>query len=728
MFNPARRQVHRLATVLLPLLLPIAALAQSVTSLSVTPSKVFGGDPSVGTVRINQNAGAAGFTVNLSSTDASAKVPATVVVPAGKQSASFTVSTIPVSVDATSQISGSGGGGSASFPIRVLAPVPKSVAFSPNSIPGGVKCTGVLTLTQAAATNLSCRLTSDSNFAQVPASVTVLAGSKSAIFTVNTIRTPVAVTAKVTATLGSLAVTGSLPVLPVGLDISSPWAKFHGDAQNTGYSYNGVASPEWRAAIGSPILSSPAIGLDGTVYVGANNGYLYALKGTDGSVLWKYKTAGRVVSSPVVTKTGVVFVGSADKSVYAINGTNGTKLWSYKTGGAVTSSPCIGADGLLYVGSYDGYVYALSQATGTARWVFKTGGAVTSSPNLSSQGILFVGSNDNSLYAIDTITRAKLWSYATGGDVQSSPALAGGNVYFGSFDGRVYALKQSTGARVWSFQTDWTVYSSPCVDSSGTVYVGSDDGNVYSLNGATGSLNWSYLTDDCVGSSPALDLSGNVYVGSDDGNLYSLRAASGLLVQFATQTGAVESSPAIVLGAAIAGVNTFQGVLAKSAIGYPGYTYNPANGHWYKAVSVPAGISWTNAEKAAEAEGGHLATITSQAENEFVSNLCSAQNLWVFWSGSYFGPWLGGKAPVNRSNATDGWQWVTVEQWLFTKWRPGEPSNGGRNENCLQYARTPSEKAPYGWNDVKETGEPSNAGGGVYSYVIEIDGFRPRTP
>jgi outer membrane protein assembly factor BamB len=416
----------------------------------------------------------------------------------------------------------------------------------------------------------------------VPATVTIPAGSTLVNFSIATSRTPVVVNAKVTATKGSVVLTGTLPVLPIGLDLSSPWAKFHGDAANTGYSPNGVTSPDWSATIGSPVLSSPAIGLDGTIYVGANNGYLYALKGTDGSVLWKYKTGGRIASSPVVTKNGVVFVGSADKSVYAINGTNGAKLWSYKTGGAVTSTPCIGADGSLYVGSYDGYLYALAQTSGTKLWSFQTGGPVVSSPNISSIGILYVGSNDNCLYAIDTLSRTKLWSYTTGGDVQSSPALANGNVYFGSFDGNVYALSQTTGAKVWNFQTDWVVYSSPSVDSAGNVFVGSDDASIYSLNGATGALNWSYLTNDCVGSTPAIDLSGNLYVGSDDGNLYCLNAAGGSLIQAAPQNGAVESSPAITAGAAIAGVNSIQGVVVRSELNIAGLlttNWSTANGY-----------------------------------------------------------------------------------------------------------------------------------------------------
>ncbi len=47
----------------------------------------------------------------------------------------------------------------------------------------------------------------------------------------------------------------------------------------------------------------------------------------------------------------------------------------------------------------------------------------------------------------------------------------------------------------------------------------------------------------------------------------------------------------------------------------------PANGHWYEAVAVgPSGITWADAKTAAEAQGGYLASIASDAENLFVFN------------------------------------------------------------------------------------------------------------
>jgi len=54
---------------------------------------------------------------------------------------------------------------------------------------------------------------------------------------------------------------------------------------------------------------------------------------------------------------GVVYIGSEDGNVYALNARTGAKLWSYFTGFRVTSCPAV-ANGILYVGSDFDHVYA----------------------------------------------------------------------------------------------------------------------------------------------------------------------------------------------------------------------------------------------------------------------------------------------------------------------------------------------------------------------------------
>ena len=64
-------------------------------------------------------------------------------------------------------------------------------------------------------------------------------------------------------------------------------------------------------------------------------------------------------SSPAIGSDGTVYVGSADTKLYAINSKSGEKKWEFETGGAVTSSPAIGSDGTVYVGSVDKKLYAI---------------------------------------------------------------------------------------------------------------------------------------------------------------------------------------------------------------------------------------------------------------------------------------------------------------------------------------------------------------------------------
>ena len=75
-------------------------------------------------------------------------------------------------------------------------------------------------------------------------------------------------------------------------------------------------------------------------------------------------------SSPAIGADGTIYVGSDDNNLYAIN-PNGTQKWAFPTGMTIVSSPAIGADGTIYVGSYDNNLYAINQ-DGTQKWTFPT--------------------------------------------------------------------------------------------------------------------------------------------------------------------------------------------------------------------------------------------------------------------------------------------------------------------------------------------------------------------
>jgi hypothetical protein len=90
--------------------------------------------------------------------------------------------------------------------------------------------------------------------------------------------------------------------------------------------------------------------------------------------------------------------------------------------------------------------------------------------------------------------------------------------------------------------------------------------------------------------------------------------------------------------------------------------------HSYRVIA--RSLSWHEARADAESRGGHLATITSQAELDHVLALGILPD-----SGSY---WLGATDAASPGT----WTWVTGEPWDYTRWAPGEPNSVGV-ENCL---------------------------------------------
>ncbi|SFD85081.1 PQQ-like domain-containing protein [Thiohalospira halophila DSM 15071] len=146
---------------------------------------------------------------------------------------------------------------------------------------------------------------------------------------------------------------------------ASAWPAFGGDRQRSGRGWptpdaeGAKGNKNWVFEAGNWVDSSPAIGADGTVYVGSDDSKVYALDPGDSSEQWAYDTGDWIKSSPIIGVDDTVYVGSNNGNVYALDPNTGDKEWAYKTGDSVWSSPAIGADGTVYVGSYDTKVYAI---------------------------------------------------------------------------------------------------------------------------------------------------------------------------------------------------------------------------------------------------------------------------------------------------------------------------------------------------------------------------------
>jgi outer membrane protein assembly factor BamB len=237
----------------------------------------------------------------------------------------------------------------------------------------------------------------------------------------------------------------------------------------------------------NPTFSSPAV-VNGIVYFGAGE-HVWALNTSNGNIVWDYWVQlgqGLYFSCSPTVANGIVYIGNDNGNVYALNATEGTKIWSYPTGGFVMSCPAV-FGGIVYVGSYDNNLYALNATTGNKLWSYTTGGYINYSPAVA-EGVVYVPSHDGSLYALNSLTGNKLWSYSQYSYWVYSPAVSNGVIYFPA-GSAIYALNVY-GEKLWS--TNIVGGGESLAIAGGAIYFGSASGFLYALDALSGSILWKY--------------------------------------------------------------------------------------------------------------------------------------------------------------------------------------------------------------------------------------------
>jgi outer membrane protein assembly factor BamB len=166
------------------------------------------------------------------------------------------------------------------------------------------------------------------------------------------------------------------------------------------FALNNNGSIKWFGTFSSNTVGCPALGLDGSIYLGCIDGIFYAIN-TDGSLKWKYETGSKINTTPAIGLDGSIYFGDANGILYAIN-TDGSLKWKYKTGSAIKiipgPSPVIGLDGSIYFGDANGILYAIN-TDGSLKWKYKSGSAINFTPCIDKNSTIFFGSDK--LYAIN---------------------------------------------------------------------------------------------------------------------------------------------------------------------------------------------------------------------------------------------------------------------------------------------------------------------------------------
>ena len=290
------------------------------------------------------------------------------------------------------------------------------------------------------------------------------------------------------------------------------WPFRGGDAAHTNQSpFEGpkgtkdmVVAWEYQTPHGA-VSVSPAIGADGTVYGGADDGTLYALDGDTGAEKWAVHFPPFVFASPAVTSAfgGIVYFGLEDGRLVALHTADGTTAWEF-----------------VYFGSNDRFVYAVNGKDGKLKWKFETVHEIWTCAAIAGDGKrLFIGTTgDGAMYGIDTGSGKAAWTVTVGYPMYSSPLLVGDFVVFGADDGKVHALSQADGTEAWSYLSgepiDAPIRFSPSVDADGNVLFVDWTGRLIGLDAKTGTMVWTTPTHHTALACALTDAAGRVYMSS----------------------------------------------------------------------------------------------------------------------------------------------------------------------------------------------------------------------
>lgn len=359
------------------------------------------------------------------------------------------------------------------------------------------------------------------------------------------------------------------PAIPL-LQSTNTWPIFRGDQSLSGVAQTTLADQlrlKWEYQTNDAVISSAVID-NINVYIGSNDGHLYALSIADGSLAWKFpadsadQTYLAAIEAPPLLINNTIYVGSSDGCMYALAALDGTLKWKFQTDDQIigsanftlapfTQAPDDDNITWLIFGSFDENIYCLDADTGTEIWTISSGSYINGTPAIQGDTLVY-GGCDGYIHCISLKRQQVINSINLENPIPASAALVGNHAYLGHYGNDFLCVNLTTSKIIWTYHDRSSPYfSSPAVDA-GRVIFGGRDKRVHCVERATGEPIWEFSTRGKVDSSPVI-CSDKVIVGSNDGRLYMLRLSDGTRLWQYDLGDAITSSPAIANGLVVIG-------------------------------------------------------------------------------------------------------------------------------------------------------------------------------
>lgn len=275
------------------------------------------------------------------------------------------------------------------------------------------------------------------------------------------------------------------------------------------------------------------------VFVGSSAKVLWAFAARDGSILWNRPLGGAIAGRPTyVAATGLLYVGCDDGQLYAIEADSGKQRWAYETHAPIASQPVV-SNGVVYFTTGENRIYAVDARTGKWRWQYDRESpdsfTIRGYPSpLVLQDRVYVGFSDGYLACLQAATGDVIWARALSGeatrfmDVDSTPLYYRGTLYVSSYATGVFALDPKDGSTRWRYDVE----GATSVRARGArLYFTAAKAGLHALD-LEGHLLWRQALAKGGELSPPTILGPYVLVDSAAAGTYVADAASGRLYQF----------------------------------------------------------------------------------------------------------------------------------------------------------------------------------------------------